>query len=211
MQGPGTEKQARISFILVLCIFALLLATTFVGCTKEVDVPFKKPILSLTIDPMLPKDANGYFHYKLWNRTLGGNNSHEIGGIVLWDGQVAPRGEMMAVTWESSHYGLLAKGSTMITSKISYINTYTGQWTITNLPPAIAQQNYIMPTISAGCYVDRDNGQIHGVIEPTYDMRGDTMTIRAKIVHYFVTKKNGDFEAGWLKDSIIDTKKIILE
>ena len=58
MQGKGTEKQARISFILFLCILALLLATTFVGCSKEVDVPFKKPILSLTIDPMLPKDAN---------------------------------------------------------------------------------------------------------------------------------------------------------
>jgi hypothetical protein len=35
MQGKGTEKQARISFILVLCIFALLLATAFVGCSKS--------------------------------------------------------------------------------------------------------------------------------------------------------------------------------
>jgi hypothetical protein len=32
MQGKGTEKQARISFILILCIFALLIVAGLVSC-----------------------------------------------------------------------------------------------------------------------------------------------------------------------------------
>mgnify|MGYP000903877029 CR=1 FL=1 len=71
MQGKESDKKdLKLSALLTLCILFALIAAGLMGCGKEVDVPFKKPILSLTIDPMLPKDANGYFHYKLWNRTL---------------------------------------------------------------------------------------------------------------------------------------------
>ena len=73
MQGKGTEKQAKISFILVLCIFALLLATAFVGCSKDVDIydnsvefkkvnsiriwkPLEKHNVDVIVDTRLPKD-----------------------------------------------------------------------------------------------------------------------------------------------------------
>lgn len=59
MQGKGTEKQARISFILFLCILALLLATSFVGCSKEGFLQPKRDI-EMSIDSKLPKDQNGY-------------------------------------------------------------------------------------------------------------------------------------------------------
>ena len=85
MQGKGTEKQARISFILVLCIFALLLATAFVGCSKEIPKVVYKPVLSLSIDVLLPTDSNGYSYYELYNPN--GQNIHTISGKLLIDGK----------------------------------------------------------------------------------------------------------------------------
>lgn len=35
MQGPGTEKQAKVSFILMLCIFGTLIMGGIVGCFED--------------------------------------------------------------------------------------------------------------------------------------------------------------------------------
>jgi hypothetical protein len=66
MQGKGTEKQARISFILFLCILALLLATAFVGCSKEGFLQPNRNI-EMSIDSKLPKDQNGYSVFNLYS------------------------------------------------------------------------------------------------------------------------------------------------
>lgn len=212
MQGKGTEKQARISFILILCILALLLSTVFVGCSKEVTTPdVPKPKLSLSIDPLLPIDSNGYYHFKLFNRSPMGNNLHKFGGKFLINNSPAPIGEPVIVEYECSHFGMLPKGGVIITGKRSYINTYTGMWTTVILPSTIANTDYIFPIITSSCYVNRQTGDINGVVEPTYEMKGDTMIIAAKSIYRWVTKRDGVWETDWAKDSVIDIKKIILE
>jgi len=214
MQGKGTEKQARISFILFLCILTLLLATAFVGCSKEIPNVVHKPVLSLSIDVLLPTDSNGYAYYKLYNDS--GQNIHAIKGTFLIDDK-PPVGEPVIVNWESSHYWVLQKGNTAFTLTKSYINPLTGLWTITKLPNSIAQQNYIIPTINPSCYVDYQNGDIFSTIAPVGSMKGDTMTIKAYVLYMYPTKivKEGahgpTFESELKTDSIFTFKKIILK
>ena len=181
------------------------------ACSKEVTTPdIPKPKLSLSIDPLLPKDSNGYYHFVLYNTSPNGNNTHEIGGTALVNDKPVV-GEPLIVTFESSHYGLLPAGWSIITATKSYINIYSGQWTTVNLPSIIAQRDYILPTITDYCYASRTNGSIHAVIEPTYAMKGDTMTIGAKYVYTYVKKMDGVWETDWGKDSISTIRKIILE
>lgn len=46
MQGKGTEKQARISFILILCIFVLLIIAGLVSCCDEKPKHKQQPRIS---------------------------------------------------------------------------------------------------------------------------------------------------------------------
>jgi len=191
-------------------LFGLLILLT--SCSKEIvtpDVP--KPKLSLSIDPLLPIDSNGYYHFKLFNRNPLGNNLHKFTGKMLINNNPPPVGEPVIVEYECSHYGMLPKGGVIITGKKSYINTFTGMWTTVILPSNIAMADYIFPIITSSCYVNRQTGDINGVVEPTYEMKGDTMLIAAKSVYRWVTKRDGVWETAWAKDSVIDIKKIILE
>ncbi len=191
-------------------LFGLLILLT--SCSKEIvtpDVP--KPKLSLSIDPLLPIDSNGYYHFKLFNRNPLGNNLHKFSGKMLIDNNPPPVGEPVIVEYECSHYGMMPRGGVIITGKKSYINTFTGMWTTVILPSNIAMNDYVFPIITSSCYVNRQTGDINGVVEPTYEMRGDTMLIAAKSVYRWVTKRDGVWETGWAKDSVIDIKKIILE
>ena len=181
------------------------------ACSKEVTTPdTPKPKLSLSLDPLLPIDSNGYYHFVLYNRVPMGNNTHEIGGIALVDGK-AVVGDPLIINYESSHYGVLPAGWTIIQPKQSYINLYTGQWTTVLTPAIVANRTYFLPTINDYSYADRTTGDIHGVIEPTYEMKGDTMIIAARYVYRYVTKMDGVFETAWAKDSIVSIKKIVLE
>ena len=214
MQGPGTEKQARISFILFLCILALLLATAFVGCSKQTPNIVHKPVLSLSIDVLLPTDSNGYSYYELYNPN--GQNIHTITGTFLIDGK-PPVGEPVIANWESSHSWILQKGKLVYTLTKSYINPLTGLWTTTMMPSVISQIDYIVPTINKSCYVSRETGEIFSVIAPIGSMKGDTITIKAYVLYMYPTKivKEGahgpTFESEFKTDSIFTFKKIILK
>lgn len=190
-------------------LFGLIILIS--ACKKEtIETELPKPKLFLKIDPLLPIDSNGYYHFKLYNRTPMGNNSHRISGQALVnDKPVSP--EPLIVNFKSSHYGLLPKGWMIIKPTKSYINYFTGQWTTIVLPDIISNRDYFLPTITQSCYSDRNTGQINAIIEPTFEMRGDTMTVSARYVYRYVTKMNGYWETDWKLDSTFDTKKIILE
>ena len=210
-----TEEQMQRYFRRFVFIIALLgilfLMFLLPSCSKEVTTPdVPKPKLSLSLDPLLPKDSNGYYHFVLYNRTPNGNNTHEIGGTALINDKPLTT-EPLIVTFESSHYGLLPAGWSIITATKSYINIYSGQWTTVLLPAIVANRTYFLPTINDYSYADRTTGDIHGVIEPTYEMKGDTMIIAAKYVYRYVTKMDGAFETAWGKDSISTIRKIVLE
>ncbi len=78
----------------------------------------------------------------------------------------------------------------------SYINYYTGQFTIVKLPPLISTKDELVPTSNFVSYSGR-NGEINNMIAPVKEMKGDTMILKSK---------------HWASDStIIIYTKIVLE
>jgi hypothetical protein len=175
MQGKGTEKQARISFILFLCILALLLIVGLTGCSKEGFLQPKRDI-EMSIDSKLPKDSNGYSVFKLYSTET--QNIHTITGSIRVNGQI-PNEPREKIEWENNLYWNLVKGDTITTITKTYLNYYTGQFTIVKLPPMISNVNALVPTINKVCYNSAD-GSINTVIAPKWEMRGDTMAIVAR-------------------------------
>jgi hypothetical protein len=173
MQGPGTEKQARISFILVLCMLALLLATSFVGCSKEGFLQPKRDI-EMSIDSKLPKDQNGYSVFSLYSTET--QNIHTITGSIRVNGKI-PNEPREKIEWESSHYWTIKYGDTIGTI---YRRTWRGLgWQIVDSIKVVNLKTSQVPTINKVCYNSAD-GSINTVIAPMYNMKGDTMTIVAR-------------------------------
>jgi hypothetical protein len=187
-------------------LFVILLILT--GCSKEVETPIKKPILSLTLDTRLPIDSNGYPYFTLYNPD--GQNIHRISGKVLIDG-LPPSPEPVIVNWESSHFWVMKAGSPVFKVYKNYLNQYTGQWTTSQLPDVIAYANYVIPTINKSCYSNLETGEINTIIAPVSEMQGDTITITARVKYTYATKKNGMFESEWKRDSAMVIQKIILK
>ena len=175
MQGKGTEKQARISFILFLCILALLLVTSFVGCSKEGFLQPNRDI-EISIDSKLPKDQNGYSIFQLYSTQT--QNIHTITGSIRVNGKI-PNEPREKIEWENNLYWNLKKGDTIATITKTYLNYYTGQFMVVTLPPLVSSVNALVPTINKVCYNSAD-GSINTVIAPMWSMKGDTMTIVAR-------------------------------
>ena len=146
-----------------------------VGCTKD-DIIVPKDIVEMNIDTRLPIDGNGYSHFKLYSQTS--QNIHRISGIIRINDRI-PNEPREKVDWESSHYWVLREGDTLATITKTYLNYYTGQWTVVTLPPLVSNVTALVPTINKVCYNSAD-GSINTVIAPLYNMKGDTLTITAK-------------------------------
>jgi hypothetical protein len=60
----------------------------------------------------------------------------------------------------------------------TYINYYTGLFTIVELPPLISNVSSIVKTTNTTS-INSDNGIINNMIAPIYKMKGDTMILKA--------------------------------
>jgi hypothetical protein len=105
--------------------------------------------------------------------------SHRITGKILLNGKEPIPSQK--IDWESNLYWALKRNDTLASISVSYINYYTGQFTIVKLPPFIAQKNEMIPTINLASYNGK-NGEINTMIAPVKEMKGDTMIIKA--THY---------------------------
>lgn len=176
-----------------------LIVLFIIGCSKNDEVvPVKN--YTLTIDSVLtrngnqslPKDQNGYYHLKL--TSLGSSQSHRVTGKLLVNGK--PPYPSERVEFESNLYWWLRKGDTTAYITKSYINYFTGQFTIVKLPPLISNKDELVPTSNFVSYSGK-NGEINNMIAPVKEMKGDTMILKSK---------------HWTSDStIILYTKIILE
>jgi hypothetical protein len=85
------------------------------------------------------------------------------------------------IEWESNLYWWLRRGDTTAYITKSYINYYTGQFTIVSLPPMIASKDELVPTTNKSSYSGK-NGEINTIIAPISEMKGDTLILKA--THY---------------------------
>ncbi len=160
-----------------LILFLLYLGLLFVlvffsSCSKDDLFPNKN--IEMNIDTRLPKDVNGYSHFKLYSSTT--QNIHTISGTITNNGRV-PDNPREKVEWESSHYWTLKQGDTIGTI---YRRTWRGLgWQIVDSIKVVNLKTSQVPTINPVCYNSAD-GSINTVIAPMYNMKGDTLTIVAK-------------------------------
>lgn len=166
----------NIKHILLLIIVLL----TFTGCEKLL---FRK--IELTIDPNLPKDQNGFYYFKLY--TDKSQNIHTINGSIRINGEVPTR-PREKVEWESNLYWYINPGDTIGLITKTYKNYYMGQQTVMQLPPLISSVKALVPTINKSSYNNED-GSIHTVIAPIWDMKGDTMIISVTLDNVTKTEK----------------------
>ena len=153
----------------------------FSSCTKdEVILPQKE--YTFTIDSVLtqtglrslPKDQNGLYHLKI--TTVGSSQSHRVVGKILVNGKEPFPPER--VNFESNLYWWLRQGDTTATITQAYVNYFTGQYTIVNLPPMIANKDELVPTTNGSSY-SGTKGEVNTVIAPIREMIGDTMVLKA--------------------------------
>ena len=156
----------------------------FSACTKD-DVILPQKEYTFTIDSVLtqnglrslPKDQNGLYHLKIV--TVGSSQSHRVVGKILVNGSEPFPPER--VNFESNLYWWLRQGDTTATITQAYVNYFTGQYTIINLPPMIANKDELVPTTNGSSYSGK-GGEINTVIAPIREMIGDTMILKA--YHY---------------------------
>jgi len=153
------------------------------SCSKNDTTTIPKKEFTLVIDSVLnqsgtnslPKDSNGFYHLKLINS----NNQtlSRVTGKILLNGK-PPLQPKQYVEWESNLHWYINTGDTLMKITKSYINYYTGQFTIINLPPLIANTNALVKTTNTTS-INSDNGIINNMIAPIYKMKGDTLVLKA--------------------------------
>jgi hypothetical protein len=164
------------SILIIVYLLGLILITFFSSCSKEGFLQPNRNI-EMSIDTRLPKDSNGYSIFKLYSTQT--QNIHTISGSIRVNGRI-PNEPREKIEWESNLYWNLNQGDTIVRITKTYLNYYTGQFMVVTLPPLVSNINALVPTINKVCYNSAD-GSINTVIAPMWNMKGDTMTIVARI------------------------------
>lgn len=154
----------------------------FAACTKKEDDYIAKKQYSFTIDSVLtqngkqslPKDQNGLYHLKI--TSVGTPQSHRVTGRVLVNGKEPFPPEK--ISFESNLFWWLRQGDTTAIITQSYVNYFTNQFTIINLPSMIASKDELVPTTNSSSY-SGTNGEVNTIIAPIREMIGDTLLLKA--------------------------------
>ena len=155
--------------------------------TKTNTIPIIVNKYTISIDSVLTrdglrsvaKDTKGYYHIKLIPNPQ--QQSYRVTGRILLNG-IIPNKPVEKIEWESNLYWHLNKGDTIATITKSYINYFTGQYTIVNLPALISNVTALVPTTNPASYSDDRTGEINTIISPTGNIIGDTLLL--KTYHY---------------------------
>ena len=163
--------KVKVVMLFIVIILWMILVSS---CTKDGFLQPKRNI-EMTIDSKLPKDQNGYSVFQLYATET--QNIHTISGSIRVNGEI-PNEPREKVEWESSHYWTLKFGEDIGTI---YRRTWRGLgWQIVDSIKVVNLKTSQVPTINSVCYNSAD-GSINTVIAPMWNMKGDTMTIVARI------------------------------
>jgi hypothetical protein len=153
----------------------------FSACTKEDEyIPQKE--YTFTIDSVLTqnglrsllKDQNGLYHLKI--TSIGTPQSHRVTGRILVNNKEPFPPER--VSFESNLFWWLRRGDVTATITQAYVNYFTGQFTIVNLPSLIANKDELVPTTNSSSY-SGTNGEVNTIIAPIREMIGDTLVLKS--------------------------------
>jgi hypothetical protein len=123
----------------------------------------------------LPKDKNGYYRLRLIRKN---QQPHRITGTILENGREARYSQLLK--WESNLYWWIKDGDTVANITKTYVNIFTGEFTVIQLPPLVANKDELVPTINHSSY-SGSGGEFNTIIAPIREMKGDTMIV--KVTH----------------------------
>lgn len=161
----------------------VLISTLFLfGCIEKEDEILPQKNYTISIDSVLNQigtksleiDKNGYYHLKLL--PIPKQQVYRITGKVLSNGKEP--NIPLYIDWESNLFWYIREGESIFNIAKSYINYYTGQFTIVSLPPLVSNKTEIVPTINKTS-VSGTGGRINTMIAPIGSMIGDTMIVKA--------------------------------
>ena len=176
------KRHFKNVMLILAYILGLILLTFLPACNKEGFLQPNRNI-EMSIDTRLPKESNGYSVFKLYS--IQTQNIHTISGSIKVNGEI-PNEPREKVEWESSHYWTLKFGEDIGTI---YRRTWRGLgWQIVDSIKVVNLKTSQVPTINSACYNSAD-GSINTVIAPMYNMKGDTMTIVARIGNVIKVEK----------------------
>lgn len=175
------KRHFKNAMLILAYILGLILLTFLPACNKEGFLQPNRNI-EMSIDTRLPKDSNGYSVFNLYSTQT--QNIHTISGSIRVNGRI-PNEPREKIEWESSHYWVLKQGEDIGTI---YRRTWRGLgWQIVDSIKVVNLKTSQVPTINSACYNSAD-GSINTVIAPMYNMKGDTMTIVARIGNVIKTE-----------------------
>jgi hypothetical protein len=161
----------------------------FSACSKDdVIVPQKNytfsidSVLTQSGTKSLPIDANGFYHLKLIPNA--NQQPYRVTGRILVNGKEPYPNEN--VNFESNLYWWLRRGDEIVTITKTYINYFTGQFTIVNLPTLISNKDELVPTTNSSSYSGK-GGEINTIISPIREMIGDTLVLKTS---HSISNKN---------------------
>lgn len=154
----------------------------FLACEKN-ELPPQPKEYTFSIDSVLtkdglrslPKDINGFYHLTLMRNA--NQQPFRITGRILVNGNEPYPSEK--IEWENNMYWWLRQGDTTAIITQAYVNYFTGQFTIIQLPPMISNKDELVPTINKSSY-SGTKGEINTIISPISEMIGDTMIVKAR-------------------------------
>jgi hypothetical protein len=168
------RKISEKSILMIIYFLVLMCIILFSSCNKEGFLQPNRNI-EMSIDTRLPKDSNGYSIFNLYSTQT--QNIHTISGSIRVNGKI-PNEPREKIEWESSHYWILKQGEDV---GMIYRRTWRGLgWQIVDSIKVVNLKPAQVPTINSVCYNSAD-GSINTVIAPMWNMKGDTMTIIARI------------------------------
>jgi hypothetical protein len=152
------------------------------GCNTVDVIPIKEHsieivgVLNQSGIGILPIDTNGYYRLKHISHN---QQPHRILGYVTENQKVPLHPQRF--NWESNLYWWVLKGNTIATITKTYVNLFTGEFTVIELPPFISLVDDVVPTVNSVSY-SNSRGEFNTIIAPIREMIGDTMIVSVRHV-----------------------------
>lgn len=163
-----------LNWLFVLVLVSSCLYTEDITPTYEYELSVGG-VLEQDGRSFLPKDENGYYRLKLIRNN---QQPHRITGTILENGREARYSQLLK--WESNLYWWIREGDTVANITKTYVNIFTGEFTVIQLPPLVSNKDELVPTINSSSY-SGSGGEFNTIIAPIREMKGDTMIV--KVTH----------------------------
>lgn len=206
--------------ITVYTFIGLFLCTS--GCSllsDDYDIDYGENISlefveGLNNDPKfkLSKDKNGFYVYELSEFRP---NIQRITVRLLDDGKIVYSkccGKSHSLDWNSNLFWWIMEGDTVQNVTTRYFNPFTGEFQYVNLPPLINWKEQLVPTVNPSSVTDEYTGHSNTVIQPIYEMKGDTLLLTVEYYHEITKQEYSSSFYESIGDTLIkNSVQIILK